>query len=199
MWAGGAAGGGFALTPQVRGKDPSLDEVPAPDPRHQARGSMFGSPWGWLAAAKAVSQVWTVVLFITEPWGLQAPHHLAGEAQPPTTLLLALVGQGRRGGALPKKWLQILPAPGPGGIQGVPCAEHGSRSPYLTPGRGARYWRERVQTVPSQVSPGTPTLARWTPAGRPSHAPLASTGHGFGPAAPVPQRGIRGGRAPRAL
>ena len=90
MWAGGGGWGGFALTPQVRGKDPSLDEVPAPDPRRQARGSMFGSPWGWLAAAKAVSQVWTVVLFITEPWGLQAPHHLAGEAQPPATLLLSL-------------------------------------------------------------------------------------------------------------
>lgn len=77
---------------------------------------------------------------------------------------------------LPKRWLQILPAPGPGGIQGVPCAEHSSRSPHLTPGRGAWNWRERVQTVPSRVSPGTPTLACWTPAGRPSHAPWPPQG-----------------------
>lgn len=40
--------GGLALTPQLRGEDPSLDEAPAPDPRRQARDSAFGSPQGWL-------------------------------------------------------------------------------------------------------------------------------------------------------
>lgn len=180
---------------------PQFGRGSSPRPQATGQGLCLWKTPGLAVAAEAASRVWAVASFIAEPRGLQAPHHSAGGARPPGHTAPVLETEAKVG------WGECCPRDGPRfcrhpaqGVAGVcPALSTAPGACTLLQVGACGAGRRGLQTGPSGVSPGTPTLARWALAGWPSRAPLASAGRSFGPAAPVPQRGVCGGRAPRAL